>query len=112
MRWLQELGYEPPPTTIVEVDTRYVSRMYRRTDAPMRDWKAAAVIGDPATKRLAMLLPIEGNRWILAIAGMNGESAPADAEVKPLPYMIQKASLDGRADEVRPELSPFRPPAF
>jgi 2-polyprenyl-6-methoxyphenol hydroxylase-like FAD-dependent oxidoreductase len=80
LRWLQELGYEPPPTTIVEVDTRYVSRMYRRTDAPMRDWKAAAVIGDPATKRLAMLLPMEGDRWILAIAGINGESAPADGE--------------------------------
>ena len=80
LRWLQELGYEPPPSTTVEVDTRYVSRMYRRTDAPQRDWKAAAVIGDPATKRLAMLLPMEGDRWILAIAGINGESAPADGE--------------------------------
>ena len=76
--WLHELGYEPPPTAVVEVDTRYVSRVYRRTDAPARDWKAAAVIGDPASKRLAMLLPMEDDQWILAIAGMNGESAPAD----------------------------------
>jgi hypothetical protein len=44
--------------------------------------------------------------------GLADPAAPADAEVKPLPYMIQKASLDGRADEVRPELAPFRPPAF
>jgi hypothetical protein len=38
--------------------------------------------------------------------------APADEEPKPLAYMIQRALLDGRADEVRPELAPFRPPAL
>jgi hypothetical protein len=38
--------------------------------------------------------------------------APADDEPKPLPYMVQKASLEGSADEARPELAPFRPPAF
>jgi 2-polyprenyl-6-methoxyphenol hydroxylase-like FAD-dependent oxidoreductase len=76
--WLHELGYQSPPTSVVEVDTRYVSRVYQRTEEPSRDWKAAAVVGDPASKRLAMLLPMEGERWILAIAGINGESAPAD----------------------------------
>jgi hypothetical protein len=44
--------------------------------------------------------------------GLPNPDAPADEEVKPLPYMIQRASLDGRADEVPPERSPFRPPAF
>jgi len=38
--------------------------------------------------------------------------APADEAPKPVAYMIQKASLEGSADEVRPELAPFRPPAF
>jgi 2-polyprenyl-6-methoxyphenol hydroxylase-like FAD-dependent oxidoreductase len=80
LAWIRELGYEPPPTSVVEVDTRYVSRIYRRTDAPARDWKAAAVIGDPDTRRLAMLLPMEGDRWIVAIAGINGESAPTDPD--------------------------------
>jgi hypothetical protein len=37
---------------------------------------------------------------------------PADAAPKPFAYMLQRASLDGRADEVRPELSPMQPPAF
>jgi 2-polyprenyl-6-methoxyphenol hydroxylase-like FAD-dependent oxidoreductase len=55
-----------------------VSRVYRRTDLPVRDWKAAAVIGDPATKRLAMLLPMEDERWILTIVGVNGESVPTE----------------------------------
>lgn len=77
--WLTTRGYPAPPTTVVEVDTRYVSRVYRRSDSAARDWKAAAVIGDPGTRRLAMLLPMEGDRWILSIAGLNGEVPPTDA---------------------------------
>jgi len=38
--------------------------------------------------------------------------APADAAPRPFAYMVQRASLVGRADEVRPELAPLRPPAF
>ena len=76
--WLAAHGYPAPTATIVEVDTRYVSRVFRRSDSPARDWKAAAVIGDPDTKRLAMLLPMEGDRWILSIAGLNGETPPTD----------------------------------
>jgi 2-polyprenyl-6-methoxyphenol hydroxylase-like FAD-dependent oxidoreductase len=80
LAWLRQVGYEPPPTSVVEVDTRYVSRIYRRTETPVRDWKAAAVIGDPGSRRLAMLLPMEGDQWIVAIAGINGESAPLDSD--------------------------------
>jgi 2-polyprenyl-6-methoxyphenol hydroxylase-like FAD-dependent oxidoreductase len=80
LAWIHALGYEPPPVSVVEVDTRYVSRRYRRTDAPARDWKAAAVIGDPDTRRLAMLLPMEGDQWIVAIAGITGESPPTDPD--------------------------------
>ena len=80
LAWIGALGYEPPPTSVVDVDTRYVSRIYRRTDTPARDWKAAAVIGDPHTRRLAMLLPMEDDRWIVTIAGVNGETAPTDRD--------------------------------
>jgi hypothetical protein len=38
--------------------------------------------------------------------------APADQLPKPLPYLVQRASLDGHAEEVRPELAPMQPPAF
>jgi 2-polyprenyl-6-methoxyphenol hydroxylase-like FAD-dependent oxidoreductase len=76
--WLEELGYEPPPTSVVEIDTKYVSQVYRRSNDPARDWKAAGVIGDPASKRLAMALPLEGDRWIVCVGGLNGESAPLD----------------------------------
>jgi 2-polyprenyl-6-methoxyphenol hydroxylase-like FAD-dependent oxidoreductase len=76
--WLVARGYAAPTTSVVEVNTRYVSRVFRRSDSPAQDWKAAAVVGDPVTKRLAMLLPIEGDRWILSLAGLNGQIPPTD----------------------------------
>jgi hypothetical protein len=45
-------------------------------------------------------------------------SALADPAAAPgtpprvLPYLVQRASLEGKAEEVRPELAPMQPPAF
>ncbi|MGH9277354.1 MAG: NAD(P)/FAD-dependent oxidoreductase [Acidimicrobiales bacterium] len=76
--WIEELGYDGLETSQVHIDTRYVTSVLRRADIPARDWKAAACIGAPSTKRLAILLPIEDDRWILTIAGVHGEAAPTD----------------------------------
>ena len=76
--WLEQLGYAAPEVSRVEIDTRYVTQQVRRSDDPARDWKAAGVIDDPPTKRLAMALPIEGDRWIVLFGGVHGETAPAD----------------------------------
>jgi 2-polyprenyl-6-methoxyphenol hydroxylase-like FAD-dependent oxidoreductase len=78
VEWLAQLGYRPPVTSEVRVDMRYVTRIYRRTDRFVPDWSAAAEIGHPASKRLAMILPIEGDRWIMCFGGLNGEMAPTD----------------------------------
>jgi 2-polyprenyl-6-methoxyphenol hydroxylase-like FAD-dependent oxidoreductase len=78
--WVRALGYEPPPTSVVRVDTRYVSRTYRRSGSAERDWKAAAVVDEPATRRLAVALAIEGDRWITFVAGLGGEGPPVDEE--------------------------------
>ncbi|RFU22177.1 FAD-dependent monooxygenase [Geodermatophilus marinus] len=78
--WVRALGYEPPPVSVVRVDTRYVSRTYRRSGPAEGGWKAAAVVGEPATRRLAVALAIEGDRWITFVAGLGGESPPVDEE--------------------------------
>lgn len=76
--WLELLGYEPPAVSRVDIDTRYVSQVFRRTESPRRDWKMAGIIDAPDTKRLAMALPIEGDRWIVMFGGVHGEVAPTD----------------------------------
>lgn len=78
--WLKELGYGPPPLSVVTVDTHYASRVHRREETTARDWKAAAVIGRPDTRRLAMALPLEHGRWIILLVGVNGEVPPTDDE--------------------------------
>lgn len=76
--WVEELGYESPVVDQVHIDTRYVSRVYRRDDRPTLDWKAAAVIGGPETKQQIMCLPMEGDRWIVVLIGVNGVVPPTD----------------------------------
>ncbi|MBC3192208.1 FAD-dependent monooxygenase [Pseudonocardia sp. C8] len=85
LAWLAPLGFTAPPTSVVAVDTRYVSQVYRRGDDPHRGWKAAAVIDEPAARRLAMALPVEGDRWIVLLGGLNGESPPT-GETERLAY--------------------------
>ena len=80
LRWLEQLGYAPPDVSRVHIDTRYMTQQLRRSDDPARDWKAAGVIDDPTTKRLAMALPIEGDRWLVMFGGVHGETAPTDPD--------------------------------
>jgi 2-polyprenyl-6-methoxyphenol hydroxylase-like FAD-dependent oxidoreductase len=80
LTWLADLGFSPPPVSVVEVDTRYVSRTYTRNTRAGQDWKAAAVIDVPAAKRLAMALPMEGDRWIVSFGGLNGVSPPVQED--------------------------------
>ena len=71
-------GYEPPACSTVAVDTRYVTRLYRRAPSANGDWKAAAVVSPPDEKRLVMVMPLEDDRWYVTFCGLNGEMAPTD----------------------------------
>lgn len=79
LSWLEQLGYPQPAISRVEVNTRYVTQELARHEHPERDWKAAGVIDEPAAKRLAMALPVEGDRWLVVFGGVHGEAAPGDA---------------------------------
>jgi 2-polyprenyl-6-methoxyphenol hydroxylase-like FAD-dependent oxidoreductase len=78
--WLAAAGYSPPPVDTVEVDTRYVTQVYRRDPRVALGWKAAAVIDDPTKRRLAMALPAEGDRWLVLLGGLNGEAPPTQPD--------------------------------
>ncbi|MGH8983650.1 MAG: FAD-dependent oxidoreductase [Acidimicrobiia bacterium] len=84
--WVEAAGYPAPELSTVEVDTRYVSRTYRRVASADRDWKAAAIVDDIESKRLVMVLPMEGDRWITLFGGLHGEAAPFD-EAERIAYL-------------------------
>jgi flavin-dependent dehydrogenase len=106
--WLAGLGIPAPRTSVVRVDTRYVSQPYRRTAAPDRDWKAAAVIDDPATSRLGIVLPVEGDRWIVLVAGLGGVSPPVPEDER---LAFARALPSPVIADVMASSAPVGPPA-
>jgi 2-polyprenyl-6-methoxyphenol hydroxylase-like FAD-dependent oxidoreductase len=76
LRWLRDLGYEPPPTSHIAIDVAYASRVFRAAAPPA--WKLALVIAGPPTGRQAVVFPLEGARWLVTLAGMHGERPPTD----------------------------------
>ena len=60
------------------MDMTYATRLYRRTSGRLPDGTWIATISDPdQSKRLAVAFPIEGDRWIVTLAGFHGDNPPA-----------------------------------
>ncbi|MDQ4070668.1 MAG: FAD-dependent monooxygenase [Actinomycetota bacterium] len=74
--WLRALGYDAPPTSHIGIDVAYASRVFQ-AGAPT-DWKVAVVLAGPPTGRQGVVLPLEGGRWLVTLAGMHGEHPPTD----------------------------------
>lgn len=74
-RWLEELGYPAPAVDEVHVGLTYASRSYRRDPGSPA---GAAVGGTVANPRGGVMIPQEGDRWIVSIGGMLGDAAPLD----------------------------------
>lgn len=78
-RWLAHMGFEPPPEEEVRVDLTYVSRIYRRRESDAVQGKLVMLLPTPPDdKRLAFLLPIEHDRWILTAGGWHGHHPALD----------------------------------
>jgi 2-polyprenyl-6-methoxyphenol hydroxylase-like FAD-dependent oxidoreductase len=79
--WLEALGYERPEEEKITVGVGYTSRLYRRRPGDLPGAKVAVCQPTPPHEtRIAVLLPIEGDRWIATCAGWLGDHAPADDE--------------------------------
>ena len=62
---LEGLGFDAPPTTEVDIDVAYASRLVRPDPATTRDWTFAIVLAGPPTGRQGVAFPVEGGRWIV-----------------------------------------------
>jgi 2-polyprenyl-6-methoxyphenol hydroxylase-like FAD-dependent oxidoreductase len=74
-QWLEELGYPAPTVDEVHVGLTYASRSYRREPGSPA---GVAIGGTVANPRGGVMIPQEGNRWIVSIGGMLGDAAPLD----------------------------------
>jgi 2-polyprenyl-6-methoxyphenol hydroxylase-like FAD-dependent oxidoreductase len=76
-QWLTALGYPAPAVEQVHIGLTYASRAYRR-DPSGPD--GAAVGGTAADPRGGAMLAEEGDRWMVTLAAMLGDTPPLDHE--------------------------------
>lgn len=75
--WLAEIGFDPPPVERLPTSVGYASRVFRRPDQ-VRTWQALIVNDAAQGKRTGLILPIEGERWLVTLVGFLGQSMPQD----------------------------------
>ena len=87
--WLQKLGFTPPEREEVDADAGYSTCWYQAPPASQRpaNWWWKGIFLNPSSKPqkpedyyFALILPIEGDRFLLTLASWGGRQLPADHE--------------------------------
>jgi 2-polyprenyl-6-methoxyphenol hydroxylase-like FAD-dependent oxidoreductase len=75
--WLEQAGYGPVPRDEIKVDIGYSTRLYARESI---DWDRAALAVQHVAPdgRQGMMVPVEGDRWMVTLTGRSGKLPPAD----------------------------------
>jgi 2-polyprenyl-6-methoxyphenol hydroxylase-like FAD-dependent oxidoreductase len=76
--WLGELGYRKPPVDSVDIDLAYTTRTFRRRPGDLDGDLAAIISPTPPHARIGVILPMEGDRWIVSMGGWVGDHAPTE----------------------------------
>ncbi len=79
-RWLEELGYDPPPEEELAVDLGYTTRHYRvPPDVLDGDW--GSLQGPtPNCLRGGVVARVDGDQWTVTLFGLLGDHPPPDTE--------------------------------
>jgi 2-polyprenyl-6-methoxyphenol hydroxylase-like FAD-dependent oxidoreductase len=79
LAFLRATGRPEPEETQIGVGIGYTTARYRIPRDQSRTWQAVLHLPKaPATSRGALLYPMEGDQWILAIGGRGDETPPGD----------------------------------
>jgi len=79
--FLEANGLAEPETTTVGVDMCYSSAIFAIPDDAPSDWKGVFGLPmPPDSSRGALMMPMEGDRWILSVGGRLGQEPPGEAD--------------------------------
>jgi 2-polyprenyl-6-methoxyphenol hydroxylase-like FAD-dependent oxidoreductase len=78
--WLQALGYARPDAEQVRVGLGYTTRSYRLPPDALDGDLAVLDATTPQHPRGGALLRLEGDRWMVTLAGMLGDHPPTDPD--------------------------------
>lgn len=77
--WLAEFGIPAPPITTINAHLGYASRIFAQPPNATHDWQVLLIQARaPELKRAGAVLPIEGKRWIVTLAGYGRDFPPTD----------------------------------
>ncbi len=77
IRLLEETGRQLPEETEIGIQLAYATAVYAIPEDAPADWKFAVLFPNPReSNRRALLIPIEGNRWIVSMVSFHGEMPP------------------------------------
>jgi 2-polyprenyl-6-methoxyphenol hydroxylase-like FAD-dependent oxidoreductase len=79
-KWLEALGFPAPEQVEIKVGVSYSTRVFRRTPGELEGWQAAFILPTPpAEKRHGLVVPVEGDRWLVNLGGWHVAEPPATA---------------------------------
>ena len=78
---LQSMGLPLPEETTIGIDLGYATCIFAIPDDASTEWKGVMTFGQvPQNTRGGLMLPLEGNRWMVTVAGLHGDVPPGDAD--------------------------------
>ncbi|HEY9693788.1 MAG TPA: FAD-dependent monooxygenase [Oculatellaceae cyanobacterium] len=78
LKWLQQLGYQPPQKTVVNAFLGYATRWYQNLSTDL-DYKVLYVMPKaPDYPRGGVIYPAEGDRWLVSLIGVGRDYPPTD----------------------------------
>jgi 2-polyprenyl-6-methoxyphenol hydroxylase-like FAD-dependent oxidoreductase len=77
---LKTIGQPPPAETTIGIDLGYATCVFDIPNDASTDWKGVRTLGSPQIRRGGLMLPLEGNRWMVTIGGRQDDGPPGDAE--------------------------------
>jgi 2-polyprenyl-6-methoxyphenol hydroxylase-like FAD-dependent oxidoreductase len=78
---LKAIGWALPSETTTGVDLGYATAVFAMPEAAPEDWKGVFCFPQAPQSNLgALLLLMEGERWIVTVARLHGEAPPGDAD--------------------------------
>ena len=79
--WLQEIGYAAPQESEVDAFWGYATRIYEPPADMKVDWKILFLMNRPPYQpRAGIIQSIEGNRWLVTIAGVMHDYPPTEED--------------------------------
>jgi len=80
-QWLASLGYTPARESTINAFSGYTTRIYQRPNGFAADWVTMHIKPTPPdSPRGGVIIPIEGDRWHVTLAGMGGDYPPTDEQ--------------------------------